>query len=353
MKVRVTRAFRSGKSSTLSRVLAVGLIVGCSLGAIQGTATATTREASKVTTVKVATSQFIGQAISQIVGLDPGVCKPYGIDVKLVSVNDAAAVAGQQSGSVQFGVFTAALQSISEGQASNIVVLAYLGDPPLNAGGIWGPPSIKTAKQLVGKKLDGLAGGPDALNTLLMSSRGIKTSQYSVVQFGNITAYFAAPASGQVNAAWDVAPLPPSWVSAKFHNIIPLPKSDGYTQDVYLTASKSYASAHPAVVENFLRCYAAGLRAGRSKNAATRSTLGSAIAKYDLVSRSEALQVLSSYPQSNALEVPNITETVKATAFYAGAPANKARLQAALAPRYLKAAGVQVAPTNVLGPTTW
>jgi ABC-type nitrate/sulfonate/bicarbonate transport system substrate-binding protein len=355
MKMRFTRRLGFGKTAiALGSLLVVGALAGCGSNSAAGTAA--NSQGSKVTTVSLATSPFIGQAISQIVGLDPGLCTPYGIKVNLVSTNNAGADAGQQNGSIQFGVFSSALPAISQGQGSNIVILGYLGAPPLNAGGIWGPPSVTSAKQLIGKTLAGLAGPVNALNTLLMSSKGIKTGQYSVVQFGNITAYSAAPASGAVDAAWDVAPLPASWVTKDFHNIIPLPTTDLYTQLVYLTGSKSYADAHPKVVENFLNCYAAALRASRSTNATTRSKIAGEIEKYDLVTQSEALQVLDTYSESNAIESPTFSEPDLAefTSFLTGgAPVNSARLKAALAPNYLKAAGVDIPATNILGPTTW
>lgn len=356
MKKRFTRRLSSGRTAVaLASLVAVGVLAGC--GSSSGGGTTSNSGGSKVTTtVSLATSPFIGQAISQIVGLDPGLCTPYGIKVNLVSVNNAGADSGQQNGSIQFGVFSSALPAISQGQGTNIDILAYLGAPPLNAGGIWGPPSITSPKQLVGKTLAGLSGPVNALNTLLMSSKGIKTSQYSVVQFGNVTAYFAAPASGAVDAAWDVAPLPPSWVSKQFHNIIPLPTTALYSQLVYLTGSKSYADAHPKVVEDFLNCYAAALRAARSTNATTRSKLAGEIEKYDLVTQSEALQVLDTYSASNAIQSPTYLETdlIKFTSFLlAGATPDSARLKASLAPNYLKAAGVDIPATNILGPTTW
>lgn len=332
--------------------VAASLLAACSSGGTSSTS-GSGGGGTSVTTVNLASSQFIGQVAEQIPGLDPSLCKQYGIKINLVNVNDAAAAAGQQNGSIQFGYFTSVLGSISQGQAPGVVVLAYAGRPPTNAGGIWGPPSMTSAKSLVGKTLDGLAGGPDALNTLLMDSAGIKTSQYSVVQFGNINAYFAAPTTGKVDAAWDLAPLPPTWVSAKFHNIIPLPSSAGYTQDMWITASKSYAASHKTVVENFLRCWAAGLNAGRSTSASTRSTIAAALAKYDLITQSEALQVLSAYPQADALELPTASEATKSTTFYLGSPASESALQAALAPQYLKATGISIAPSDPAGPTNW
>lgn len=354
MGARLMSRLRTGRVTAIGTlVAATAVLAACSSGG-GATSSGSSGSSGSVTTVTVAASAFIGQVAEQIPALDPSICAPYGIKLNLVSVNDAAAAAGLENGSIQFGYFTSVLGSISQGQAPGVVVLAYGGRAPTNAGGIWGPPSITSPSQLVGKSLDGLAGGPDALNTLLMNSVGIKSSQYSVVQFGQITAYFDAPTTGKVDAAWDVAPLPPSWVAAKFHNIIPLTAADGYTQDMWITASKSYATAHPAVVENFLRCWAAGLKAGRSTSASTRSTLAAAIAKYDLISQSEALQVLSAYPQADALETPNnITEAVKSTTFYLGSPASQSALQPALAPQYLAAAGVSVTPSNPAGPTTW
>jgi len=331
-------------------VIATSLLAACSSS---GTSGSDSSSSSSVTTVTVASSTFIGQVAEQIPALDASVCKSYGIKINLVNVNDAAAAAGEQSGSIQFGYFTSVLGSISQGQAPGVVVIAYAGRAPTNAGGIWAPPSTTSPRQLVGKTLDGLAGGPDALNTLLMNSAGIKTSQYSVVQFGNIDAYFAAPTTGRVDAAWDVAPLPPTWVSAKFHNVLPLPAQYGYTQDMWITANKSYAASHKTVVQNFLRCWAAGLTAGRSTSTQTRDTIAAAIAKYDQITQAEALQVLSAYPQADALEVPTAAEAVKATTFYLGSPASKSALQAALAPTYLESTGISMAPSNPAGPTTW
>ena len=352
MGASLTSRSRPGRVTAIGTLMiATSLLAACSSSST--TSSGSGSGAGSVTTVTLASSQFIGQVAEQIPALDGSICKPYGIKINLVNVNDAAAAAGLENGSIQFGYFTSVLGSISQGQAPGVVVLAYGGRAPTNAGGIWGPPSITSPSQLVGKTLDGLAGGPDALNTLLMNSAGIKTSQYSVVQFGNVNAYFDAPTAGKVDAAWDVAPLPPSWVAAKFHNIIPLSAADGYTQDMWITASKSYATAHPAVVDNFLRCWAAGLQAGRSTSASTRSTLAAAIAKYDLISQSEALQVLSAYPQADALESPDITEAMKATTFYLGSPASQSALQPALAPQYLAAAGVSITPSNPAGPTTW
>jgi ABC-type nitrate/sulfonate/bicarbonate transport system substrate-binding protein len=355
MKMRFTRPRRFGKTAVaLGSLLSLGVLAGC--GSSSSAGSTGSSGSKQLTTVSLATSPFIGQAISQVVGLDTGLCTPYGLKVNLVSVNNAGADSGQQNGSIQFGVFSSALPAISQGQGSNIDILAYLGAPPLNAGGIWGPPTVTSAKQLVGKTLAGLAGPVNALNTLLMSSKGIKSSQYSVVQFGNITAYSAAPVSGAVDAAWDVAPLPASWATKQFHNIIPLPTTDLYTQLVYLTGSKSYAQAHPTVVASFLKCYAAALRASRSTDTATRNKIAGELVKYDLVTQSEALQVLNAYPQSNALEPPGYNEADlgKFTSFLlAGASPNSARLQAALAPKYLNTAGVAIPPTNILGPTSW
>lgn len=345
-----TSCLRPGRVTAIGTLaVATSLLAACSSS---GT-TSSTSASRSVTTVNLASSPFVGQVTEQIIGLDAAICKPYRIKVNLVSVNDAAAAAGQQNGSIQFGYFTSVLGSISQGQTPGVVVLAYGGAAPTNAGGIWGPPSVTSPKQLIGKSLDGLAGGPDALNTLLMNGAGIKTSQYSVVQFGNIDAYNAAPTTGRVDAAWDVAPLPPSWVAAKFHNVIPLSAKYLYTQAMYITASKSYADAHKTVVENFLRCWAAGLKAGRSTNASTRSTIAADVAKYDLITTAQALQILGAYPQANALELPNITQAVRSTAFYLGSPASASALQAAFAPQYLKAAGVSVAPSNSAGPTSW
>lgn len=354
MTSRPTRGRRRVLARTVLATLlvaAAAVLAACSSGSSGSSSSA--QDGNSTTTVTLATSAFAGQVDGQILGLDPSICQPYGIKVNLVSASNAAAAAGLQNGSMDFALFDAVLTNISGGQAPGVIVLANTGGPPTNAGGIWAPPSITSYQQLVGKTLAGTGGGPDALTKMLMSSKGISSNQYTIVKFGNIEAYFAAPSAGQVTAAWDVAPLPPSWTAKDFHNVLPLSSNTAYTQDVYLTANKSFAESHKTVVENFLRCWAAGLQSNRSADAATLAKRAALVAKFNSLTTDEAKKVITAYAKSEYLLSPQVSKTIQSATFYLGSPANTTAVTNAVQPQYLKAAGVSVQPVDTAGPTNW
>ena len=274
---------RIPQSNSARKVSAVGGILGVALLAAACGSTSSTSPTS-TTAAKGATSTTaltpisitigdtaIGAGYADIyVGIIDGIYKKYGLNVKLAKLNTSSQlVPALVGGSVQIGV------GVADDTAAAImkgIPLKFIG---LSEGSynleMWGDASIKSVKDLVGKKV--ALSAPDSESdfglTALLAANNIPESSVQRVYTGSIPGMVSALESGSANA---LLTQPPQGTSTgakgyvKIADLSNLPFAVGS-----YTVTAAYAKANPQVLQRWANAETAILSAYKHRIAVRRA----------------------------------------------------------------------------------
>jgi ABC-type nitrate/sulfonate/bicarbonate transport system substrate-binding protein len=267
----------------LPAIVAIGLLGtlgACSSSSSSGSASGGSSSGGKtITDVTFGYSNGnLNNWASSRMAYDSNYCAPYGVRVSATILNTTSITPAIDTDQVNF-TFSSGnlLLAMTKGVVHGEKVVAYLGlNAPAAVYGIWAPPSITSASQLVGKTLGASsATSPGYFGGLaLLKAAGISASQVHYTFLGSNSALLAALAHGTISGAWNNGPLPDANNTAGDHIVIPL-SVDPSVQVVngyYMVGNSSWIAAHPAATKGVLECLAAATKGGRSTDPGVLST---------------------------------------------------------------------------------
>lgn len=293
---RVGNVGLKGKLSTTAAAISVALLAAsCGSGSASSSSSSTTAAKSSATTAAASAAPIsitigdtaIGAGYADIyVGIQDGIFKKNGLNVKLVKLNTSSQlVPALVGGSVQIGVGVAddSAAAIMKGYPLKFIALS---ESHYNLE-LWGDSSIKSVAGLVGKKV--ALSAPDSESdfglTALLAANHIPNSAVQRVYTGSIPGMVAALESGSANALLTQPPQGTSTGKKGFVKIASLSNLP-FAVGAY-TVTAAYAKANPTVLQRFAKAEVQNLqflRAHPNKTiAAIESNSGisnAALAKY-------------------------------------------------------------------------
>lgn len=248
-------------SARAAFVLALVALSACSSsGGGDGTAT------DSITTIKYAYPAPVPSLLPVYVANDnPSICASFGIRIKAVAVNPAAAIAAVASNSVQ----------MSEDPATTLLPAAAKSPTTIQATAFTGPESealwavndVNSISDLRGKTVAATAQGAtsDIYLRTLFSQAGMEPGKdIKIVYTNSGPAMLAQAVSGHASAFPYPPPVPDAASKVGFHQLAAGNPDPGTPTSLILShaiaVNPGYAAAHPDVVTNALRCINASVR---------------------------------------------------------------------------------------------
>jgi ABC-type nitrate/sulfonate/bicarbonate transport system substrate-binding protein len=213
-----------------------------------------------VTTVKFAYPAPVPSLLPLYVATqEPSICKPFGVKIEAVAVDPEAVVASLVSKSVQLAETpTSILFPASAKQPKAVQAVAITGP---EAVALWGAKGVKSVADLKGKALAATAQGATSdiyLRTLLKRARLAPGTDVKIVYTKSGPSMVAQAVSGHADAFPYPPPLPEAAAKAGFQRLPDGDLDPASPESLILShgiaANPSYASGHPQVISNTLKC---------------------------------------------------------------------------------------------------
>jgi NitT/TauT family transport system substrate-binding protein len=205
------------------------------------------------------------------VGVDDGIFKKHGLNVKLIQVTPANLVPAILSGSVQIG------GGVADGTASTILKGEKMKYLALTEGTynlqLWATSKVKSVQDLVGKSVALTTQGSetDFALTDLLNANNIDPSKVSRKFLVNVPQMLSGLSSGAVAAGLF---QPPTAQAATKFGASPVTSLTNlpYAVGAYI-ASDGYITSHPDVMKNFYAAETESLQFLRSNPAAAKAAI--------------------------------------------------------------------------------
>jgi NitT/TauT family transport system substrate-binding protein len=198
----------------------------------------------------VSYSQVVADELPLWIGVDAGLFKKQGLDVKLTSLSGSDGFPALISGQTQMASIGASEMVSGAASGAHVTYLATL--TPVFPYQFF--TKARTAAELKGKRIGiTTASGSVYVATLAaLKQLGLSEKDVKLVSLGSVTNVNNALIAGSIDAALSHPPASTSIEAAGYHSLLDLARQKIPTSNVGIAATSAYVSSHKTQVAKFM-----------------------------------------------------------------------------------------------------